>query len=208
MNNNYQQILIASNNYGKITEITELLNQIKIQAISPLPFNLVEPEETALTFAENSLIKAKYYSTNTNLPALADDSGLCIELLNGEPGVYSARYAINPKNNQKDFNYAFEKIFFELKKHNITNDFQAKAYFICDLCFFDPSKNFYKNFQGRVDGTICLKAKGNNGFGYDPIFIKDQMKQTFGEITKEQKEKISHRYHAFDQFATWFKNSS
>jgi XTP/dITP diphosphohydrolase len=208
MNNNYQQILIASNNYGKITEITELLNQIKIQAISPLPFNLVEPEETALTFAENSLIKAKYYSSNTNLPALADDSGLCIDLLNGNPGIHSARYAINPKNNQKDFNYAFEKIFFELKKHNITNDFQAKAYFICDLCFFDPNKNFYKNFQGRVDGTICLKAKGNNGFGYDPIFIKDQMKQTFGEIAKEQKEKISHRNHAFHQFASWLKNSS
>ena len=206
MSKKYQEILVASNNLGKIKEITSLLEQINIKAISPLPFNLVEPEETGHTFAQNSLLKAKYYAQKTNLPALADDSGLCILPLDNQPGVHSARYAIDPQTGQKNFPFAFEKIFKELAKLGFNDDKIAKAYFICDLSFFDPKTNLAKNFEGRVDGKISFKAIGEFGFGYDPIFIKDGMAQTFAQLQPDFKHQISHRALAFEKFLNWLKN--
>ena len=118
MNNQYQRILIASNNQGKISEITSLLNKLNIEAISPLNFKLQEPEENGKDFAQNAFIKAKYYAQATNLVALADDSGLCVEALDNQPGIHSARFAIDD-NGHKNFPLAFGKIFQRLKEKGI-----------------------------------------------------------------------------------------
>ncbi len=193
------QLLIATNNGGKFLEIEALLKSINIHAIPASQFNLSEPEETGKTFAENSLLKAKFYATKTNLTALADDSGICIEALNGEPGIHSARFAID-ESGKKNFPLAFEKI---EKKINGN----PSAHFICNLSLFNPKTNFSISFEGRIDGTLTFPARGNNGFGYDPIFIKNGMTKSFGEITSEEKDRISHRADAFKKFSAWLKQA-
>lgn len=197
------QILIATNNKGKFVEIEALLNQIHIKAIPTFQFNIEEPEETGTTFAANSLLKAKYYADKTGLVALADDSGLCVEALNNEPGIYSARFAKNAEG-KNDFNFAFAKILTELKK--IDAEKNPRAHFICNLTIFDPKTNFEISFEGRVDGILTFPPIGNKGFGYDPIFIKDGMSQTFGEIDPELKDSISHRGEAFQKMVNWLQN--
>ncbi len=195
-----KQLLIATNNKGKFFEIEYLLNQINIKAIPTFQFNIEEPEETGKTFAENSLLKARYYGSKTGLMALADDSGLCVDAMNGEPGIYSARFAKNDRG-ENDFNFAFEKISAAIKNNNYA------AHFICNLGFFDPKTNFEISFEGRVDGNLTFPARGNKGFGYDPIFIKNGMNQTFGEIDPKEKDQISHRADAFLKLVNWLKNS-
>ena len=197
------QLLIATNNKGKFYEIESLLKSINIKSIPTFDFKISEPEETGLTFAENSLLKAKYYAKETGLISLADDSGICIEGLNGAPGIYSARFAKNSAG-KNDFNLAFEKISLELQKNSPQN---LRAFFVCNLSIFDPKTNFEISFEGRVDGNLTFPARGNKGFGYDPIFIKDGMTQTFGEIEPEQKDKISHRGHAFEKLVNWLKSA-
>jgi XTP/dITP diphosphohydrolase len=198
------KILIASNNQGKIREISELISHLEISALAPKDCsalqNLQEPAEDGQTFAENSLIKAKFYGQKSQLPALADDSGFCVVDLNNEPGIYSARFAIND-NGEKDFPGAFNKIFNKLKQKDIDIN-SAKAFFICNLTYYNPATNFAISFEGRVDGTICQPI-GNKGFGYDPIFIKNDMLSSFAEINPSEKEKISHRGLAFQQFKNW-----
>jgi XTP/dITP diphosphohydrolase len=132
--------------------------------------------------------------------ALADDSGLCVDAMNGEPGIYSARFAKNERG-ESDFNFAFEKISAAIKNNNYA------AHFICNLALFDPKTNFEISFEGRVDGNLTFPALGNKGFGYDPIFIKNGMNQTFGEIDPEEKDQISHRADAFLKLVNWLKNS-
>jgi XTP/dITP diphosphohydrolase len=195
-----KQLLIATNNKGKFFEIESLLNQINIKAVPTFQFNIEEPEETGKTFAENSLLKARYYGSKTALMALADDSGLCVDAMNGEPGIYSARFAKNDRS-ENDFNFAFEKISAAIKNNNYA------AHFICNLAFFDPKTNFEISFEGRVDGNLTFPARGNKGFGYDPIFIKNGMNQTFGEIDPKEKDQISHRADAFLKLVNWLKNS-
>jgi len=195
-----KQLLIATNNKGKFFEIESLLNQINIKAVPTFQFNIEEPEETGKTFAENSLLKARYYGSRTGLMALADDSGLCVDAINGEPGIYSARFAKNDRG-ENDFNFAFEKISAAIKNNNYA------AHFICNLGFFDPKTNFEIYFEGRVDGNLTFPARGNKGFGYDPIFIKNGMNQTFGEIDPKQKDQISHRADAFLKLVNWLKKS-
>jgi XTP/dITP diphosphohydrolase len=199
-----KKILIASGNKGKFAEIKDLLQQINIEAIPSFQFNISEPQETEKTFAANSLLKAKYYAEKTGLFSLADDSGLCVEDLNGEPGIHSARFALD-KTGEKNFPYAFEKIFSELKKRGITAEKKPRAYFICNLALFDPQTNFSINFEGRIDGTLTFPAQGNQGFGYDPIFIKNGMEKTFGEISAVTKDQISHRAEAFKKLLNWLK---
>lgn len=198
-----QKILIATNNKGKFAEIKTLLNQINVEAVPSFQFDIEEPEETGSTFAENSLLKAKYYANKTGLFALADDSGLCVEALNNAPGIHSARFAINEKTGKRDFNFACEKIFLELAKKNITREQEIAAHFICNLSLFDPKTNFEISFEGRVDGTLAFPLRGDKGFGYDPIFVKDGMTETFAEIDPELKDKISHRADAFKKLVNW-----
>lgn len=200
-----QEILIASGNAGKVVEIAQLLQQINIKAISAAQFNIFEPEETETTFAGNSLLKAKFYAQKTNFFTLADDSGLCVEDLDGEPGIYSARWAIN-ENGKKDFNLAFEKIAQELLRKG-KSLVEPKAYFICNLTLFNPENNFSIAFEGRIDGHLTFPARGDKGFGYDPIFIKNGMNETFGEIDPVLKDKISHRAAAFNQMLQWLEGN-
>lgn len=201
------KILIASNNLGKIREISELISHLKIKALAPKDIEslqgFIEPEESGKTFAENSLIKAKFYGLKSQTPALADDSGFCVIDLNNKPGIHSARFALN-KSGEKDFPTAFEKIFYELQEKEVSIN-NAKAYFICNLTYFDPNSNFSISFEGRVDGVICQPI-GDKGFGYDPIFIKNGMSSSFAEIDPTEKEKISHRGTAFKQFKNWLED--
>jgi XTP/dITP diphosphohydrolase len=200
-------ILIATNNHGKFNEISDLLYSIGISAISPFDFNLTEPEETACTFAENALIKAKYYAKTTNNIALADDSGLCILPLNNKPGVQSARFARDEVGN-KNFSLAFKKI--EQQLISVGFDLEKKfapAYFVCNLCLYNPFNDQAQNFEGRLNGKI-VAPKGKNGFGYDPIFVRDGDNLTFGQISAEQKHQISHRYLAFLQLKEFLKNNT
>lgn len=203
-----QEILIATNNPGKFTEIEDLLKQVNIKAIPTFDRNITEPEENGETFADNSLIKAKYYANHTNLFSLADDSGLCVEGLNGEPGIYSARWAIDEKTGEKSFSSAFDKIYEALRKNGVDPEKNPKAYFICNLTLFDPKTNFSISFEGRVDGTLSFDKKGNKGFGYDPIFIKNGMSKTFAQIDAKTKDQISHRGDAFLKLLDWAKNNS
>ncbi|MFT6333124.1 MAG: XTP/dITP diphosphohydrolase [Lentimonas sp.] len=198
------QILIASGNKGKIYEISQLLKEVNIKAISAAEFNIQEPEENGKSFEENSQIKAKYYAQETGLTSLADDSGLCVDLLDGQPGIYSADWAIDEKTKTRRFDLAFERIKQKLIEKGVDIEKQTiNAHFICNLSLFNPKNNQISSFEGRVDGKIILPAKGEKGFGYDPIFIANSMDKTFGEVFPEEKDAISHRTQAFLQLKSF-----
>ena len=193
LNKKIKFLLIGSNNQGKIREIKDLLpKRIKIFSTNNFK-NLKSPIENGKSFQENSFIKAKYYSDRTNMPCIADDSGLEIDLLNKSPGIYSARWA----GRRNNFNKAIKKIFEKLnKKDKNWKNKKIIARFICSLTIFWSSKN-YKTKTGIVEGLISTKKKGNNGFGYDPIFIPNGKKKTFGQMNFSEKKKIDHRYKAY-----------
>jgi XTP/dITP diphosphohydrolase len=199
-----RKILVATNNSGKFVEISDLLRQINIEVIKA-PADLAEPAETGVDFAANSLLKAKYYAEKTGFIALADDSGLCIEALNGAPGIYSARFALD-ESGQKNFPQAFEKISASLKEKDV-EPCGSKAHFICNLTIFDPQTRLSVSFEGRIDGTLTFPARGLQGFGYDPIFLKNGMAKTFGEISAAEKDVISHRAEAFRQLIDYFSST-
>jgi XTP/dITP diphosphohydrolase len=192
------EILIATGNEGKFREISALLAAIDVKAISSFQFQLEEPEETGRTFEENAIIKAEFYGKKTGLVSLADDSGLCVEAMNGAPGIYSARFALD-ENGNKNFSQAFEKIAAKTTQNK-------RAHFICNLTLFDPKNDFHISFEGRCDGELTFPPRGNKGFGYDPIFIKDGLTQTFGEIDANKKDSISHRAKAFEKLCSWLVN--
>ena len=181
-------LFIGSNNQGKIKEIRDLLPK-KVQILTPKHFNLNSPKETGITFKENSFLKAKFFSKKTKMICLADDSGLEIDSLNKLPGIYSARWG-GRKNN---FNLAIKKVYRELKKNN-TNWYKLKqpARFVCALTIYWPNNKFV-SVIGKVEGSISKSKKGNNGFGYDPIFIPLNKKLTFGQMSPREKYKIDHR---------------
>ena len=186
------KLLIGTNNKGKLKEIRDLLPKY-IKTYSTDDYNLKSPREDGLTFEENSLIKSKYFSKKSKLICLADDSGLEIDILNKDPGIYSARWG--GKNG--DFKKAIKKVYRELyKKDKNWQKKKIKARFVCALsiCFFDE-KIF--SVQGKVEGFISNEPRGKNGFGYDPIFIPKNKKKTFGEMNSLQKYKIDHRSVAF-----------
>jgi len=192
-------LLIGSNNQGKIKEIKDLLpNNITIY--TPKNYNLKSPKENGKTFIENSLIKAKFFSKKTKKPCLADDSGLEIDLLNGEPGIYSARWAGEKKN----FNIAINKIYKQLsKKDKYWFKNKTTARFICALTICWPN-NFSVSAIGQVKGKISKTKKGSNGFGYDPIFIPENKRLTFGQMKLSQKHAIDHRMKAFKKIKKFF----
>jgi XTP/dITP diphosphohydrolase len=205
---NITKILIASGNKGKLVEIAELLQKVNIQAISAADFNLEEPEETGINFEENSIIKAKYYGDKTGLISLADDSGLCIDFLDGKPGIHSARLAVD-ENGNKNFDLAFQRIEQELIAKNVNLKTQIiHAHFICNLTIYFPQTKKTKSFEGRVDGKLTFPPKGSKGFGYDPIFIADGFDKTFGEMLAQDKDKISHRSKAFEKFIASYNSQS
>jgi len=186
------KLLIGTNNKGKLKEIRDLLPKY-IKTYSTDDYNLKSPREDGLTFEENSLIKSKYFSKKTNLICLADDSGLEIDILNKNPGIYSARWG--GKNG--DFKKAIKRVYKELfKKDKNWQKKKIKARFVCALsiCFLDKK---IISVQGKVEGFISNEPKGKNGFGYDPIFIPKNKKKTFGEMLLLQKYKIDHRSVAF-----------
>jgi len=186
------KLLIGTNNKGKLSEIKSLLpKSIKIYSTSG--FNLKSPVENGKTFKENSLIKSKYFSKKTGLICLADDSGLEIDFLGKNPGIYSARWG----GKYGDFSKAIKRVYRELnKKDKKWKNKKVKARFICALSISYLNKKI-ACVLGKVEGYISDKPKGKNGFGYDPIFIPAGKRMTFGEISPNIKYKIDHRYKAF-----------
>tara|TARA_B100000579_G_scaffold8824_1_gene6620 strand:+ start:761 stop:1363 length:603 start_codon:yes stop_codon:yes gene_type:complete len=192
-------LFVGSNNQGKIKEIRDLLPK-NIEILTPKDFNLKSPKETGKTFEENSLLKAKFFSKKTKMICLADDSGLEIDCLNGLPGIYSARWG-GKKNN---FNLAIKRVYKELKKNDI-NWYKSKkiARFVCSLTIYWPNNHFI-NVIGKVKGSISKLKKGNNGFGYDPIFIPMNKRLTYGQINPKEKYKNDHRMKAFKKIKKFF----
>ena len=195
---NIKSLLIATNNKGKLSEIKKLLPK-HITFYSPKDFNLIEPIENEKTFEGNAVIKARYCAEKSKLISLSDDSGLEISTLNGDPGVYSARWS----GKKKDFKLAIKKVYSKLKKKKKLNK-NKNARFYCSLAIAFPNGS-YKTFSGAVNGQISKEPKGDNGFGYDPIFIPNGHKKTFGEMKANLKDKISHRYKAFNKIKRYFK---
>ena len=195
---NIKEILIGTNNQGKYKEICDLLPS-EIKKYSVKEFNILSPKETGKTFKENSFIKASYFSKKTNLICLSDDSGLEIDLLKGKPGIYSSRWAGKDNN----FNLAIKKIY--KKMYNVKKNWNSKnkARFICCLTLFFPNGKNYSS-TGIVKGKISIKPKGQNGFGYDPIFIPEGNNKTFGEMTPKFKMTIDHRFKAFTKIRRFF----
>ena len=192
------KIVVASHNTGKIKEIKNLLKPFKFKVYSALDFKIKEPKETGKTFIENSIIKAKAVSQKSNCIALADDSGLCINSLNGNPGIYSARWA----GKNKDFGLAIKKIEEKLQVISSTSKRNSRAHFCCALTLSYPSGRII-SFQGKVYGHLEFPKRGLNGFGYDPIFVPEGYKKTFGEMNFNYKERISHRQIAFNKLKNY-----
>jgi XTP/dITP diphosphohydrolase len=186
-----RQLVIASHNAGKAREIAELLAPFAIEVISAAALGLPEPEETGTTFVANAELKARAAAAAAALPALADDSGLVVRALDGAPGIFSARWA-GPT---KDFAIAMQRVEDELRTRGATD---RRAHFIAALALCWPDGNC-ESFEGRVDGSLVWPPRGTKGFGYDPIFVPDGHRQTFGEMEPVAKHAISHRADAFRQ---------
>ncbi len=185
-------LLIGTNNKGKLKEIRALLPKY-IKIYSTFNFNLKSPKENGKTFEDNSIIKSKYFSKKTNLPCLADDSGLEIDILGKAPGIYSARWG----GRNSDFKKAIKRVYRELdRKDKNWKNKKIKARFICVLSICYLSKKII-SVKGKVDGIISTKPKGKKGFGYDPIFIPKGKKFTFGQLSPSVKYKLDHRFEAF-----------
>ena len=169
------------------------------QKLSVKEFKILGPEEKGKSFEENSMIKASYFSKKTNLICLSDDSGLEIDLLNGSPGIYSARWS-GIKN---DFDKAIEKVFREMNKIKKNWYNENSARFVCCLSIFWPNGTSYLS-KGVIKGKISSKKKGMNGFGYDPIFVPSGYEKTFGEMKPKLKMSIDHRQKAFAKIKKFF----
>ncbi len=187
------EIVVATKNIGKVRELKELLTELPFQLKSLNEFpNIIEPEETGVSFAENAAIKAQSYSLQTKSWSLADDSGLEVEALGGAPGVFSARYAGEHASDRE----RVAKLLHELDK---TQDQNRLARFVCAMAISDDKGEIKFLSEGVCKGKIALSPNGTNGFGYDPIFVPDGFEQTFGELSSEIKQKISHRTRATEK---------
>jgi XTP/dITP diphosphohydrolase len=194
------KVVIATHNPGKLSELRDLLAPYGVEVVSAGELGLPEPEETGNTFIENARIKAHAATKATGLPAFADDSGLAVGALSGEPGIYSARWAGPDKN----FAHAMQTIEDKLRALNASN---RKAQFVAALCLAWPDGHT-EDFEARVDGTLVWPPRGTKGFGYDPMFLPDGFDRTFGEMDADEKhglpprgKGLSHRARAFVQLA-------
>jgi XTP/dITP diphosphohydrolase len=186
------KLVIASHNAGKVREIEALLGPYGIQPISAASLDLPEPEETGTTFVANAELKALQAADLSGLPALADDSGMCVEALGGDPGIFSARWA-GPS---KDFAAAMRLV--EDKVRALGPEVDRDASFVCALALAWPDGHV-EWFEGRVEGLLVWPPRGEHGFGYDPMFLPDGESRTFGEMTHEEKTPLTHRAAAFRQ---------
>ena len=186
------KLVIASHNAGKVREIRALLGPYGIEPVSAAELDLPEPEETGTSFVANAELKALQAADLSGLPALADDSGLCVEALGNEPGIFSARWA----GESRDFNVAMQRI--EDHFAALPPETGRDAHFVCALALAWPDGHV-EWFEGRVDGTLVWPPRGDKGFGYDPMFVPNGYTQTFGEMEPSAKHAMSHRAHAFRQ---------
>lgn len=180
-----QKLVIASNNAGKIAEISTLLAPLAIEVVSQSAFNVSEIVEPFVTFVENALAKVRHASRCSGLPALADDSGICVVALNGAPGVHSARYAGEPKSDARNNLKLIE---------SLRNQIDRRAFYYCIIVLVrhadDPQPIIV---DGSWHGEIIAQPRGTGGFGYDPYFFLPELDKTAAELTAEQKNQISHR---------------
>ena len=197
------KLIIASHNQGKVDEIRDLLGPLGLELISAANLDLPEPEETAGTFSGNARLKAEAATFSTGLPAFADDSGLVVDALNGNPGIFSARWA----GDNKDFAMAMAKINSALCEMDLEHKIHASrsASFFCALALAWPD-NTTEIFEGSISGALCWPPRGENGFGYDPMFIPSGYDETFGEFDPKVKHSISHRAKAFAKFLSYVQN--
>lgn len=196
-----KEIIIATKNQGKAQEFKDFFKPYGIQTISLLDFHKQpqDIEETGKTFKENAALKAEQMSKDLDKPVLADDSGLIIDALDGKPGIFSARYAGEPKNDQANI----DKVLHELQ--GVPAEMRT-ARFICVIAIAQPGKQtIFKT--GYCEGHIASQETGTYGFGYDPIFIPENHVKSMAELTPEEKNLISHRSHAIHQIEQWIKSN-
>jgi XTP/dITP diphosphohydrolase len=194
-------LLIATHNQGKVVEFGQMLEGLNIELKSAADFDLAEPEETENTFTGNALLKARAACKTTGLPSLADDSGLCVDALDGAPGIYSARWGETP--NGRDFNMAMQRVHDELK--GIDGTQTAHFIAVLALVYPDGQGNIKQEvFEGKFEGHLCWPMRGEKGHGYDPIFIPEGYDMTCAEMEPTQKNKISHRAIAVEKFKNYF----
>ena len=193
------KLLVGTNNDGKLKEIKDLLPK-NLDIYSPSDFRIKSPIENGKSFEENSLIKAKFFSKKSKMTCLSDDSGLEVDILDGDPGIYSARWG----GKKEDFVKAMNRVFKELnKKDKNWKNKKIKARFICALTIYGTNQKKISS-TGKIEGYISSSIKGKNGFGYDPIFIPAGKKITFGEMKPSQKYKIDHRFKAYKKIKKFF----
>jgi XTP/dITP diphosphohydrolase len=201
------KIVVASHNAGKLREFADLLAPFGLDARSAKEFGLPEPEETGVTFEENALIKALAAAKATGLPALSDDSGLVVDALDGQPGVYTANWAETP-DGTRDFHMAMEKTERMLQEAGATTPEQRTGRFVAVICLAQPDGTA-EFFRGEAEGTLVWPPRGDKGFGYDPVFMPQGFAITFGEMSADEKHgwtpgqatALSHRARAFQKFA-------
>lgn len=195
---NADKLVVASHNAGKVREIGALMAPFGVETVSAAELNLPEPIEDGDSFIANAELKARSAAEKSGLVALADDSGLVVPALGGRPGIYSARWALNPESGERDFTYGMAKLEEELTQI----DGDRAAYFACALSLAWPACSDYPDghvvtFEGRVHGQLVWPIRGDNGFGYDPMFQAEGYEITFGEMAAAEKHAISHRANAF-----------
>jgi XTP/dITP diphosphohydrolase len=189
-----EKLVIATHNPGKLREITALMEPLGITCVGAGELDLPEPDEIGNTFADNADLKAREAADLSGLPALADDSGLCVDALHGRPGIFSARWAEDEDGN-RDWMRAMERLWREVEATG--PEAGHDAHFACALALAWPNDGQVETFDGRVDGTLVWPPRGDRGFGYDPVFVALGFNQTFGELEPELKHSISHRADAF-----------
>ena len=188
------KLVIATHNPGKLREIAELIEPLGITCVGAAELGLPEPEEIGNTFVDNADLKAREAADLSGFPALADDSGLCVDALHGAPGIFSARWA-EDANGNRDWARAMEKVWREVEAAG--PDAGHDAHFACALAIAWPNDGQVENFEGRVDGALTWPPRGDKGFGYDPLFVPAGSDVTFGEMDPAEKHQISHRADAF-----------